>query len=232
MKRFISILAALIVTTTLMAQEERFFVSGNFNFNWNNHSTKTTDLLGSKTEDTPASYDYDLGFQGHYMISERLAVGLGFNYSGSKTFLFNSFSNDLYGYTSLIDISPSVIYSVNINKQLRENNNRDHLFQYTPELALGIGIGNLSTEYWHPVNESIQENKDDISYFGVSLMPLNFNYFINNNVALSLGFGQISWITIKNTDNFSTPNVEREINANQFALTLNNTIRIGLRLYF
>lgn len=222
MKKIFVIIAALAFTVSAMAQQGKIFVTGSLDFNSSSMSTKATINNNSTTTDNPASSNFGIGLQGHYMITDNIAVGLGLGYNASKSFSFTISNNDLFYRNSLLDISPSVIYFISIADK----------FQYAPELAIRFGFGGETYESWDFVNKKIIEETDDISYFGFGLMPLNFNYNINDNLALSFGLGEIAWASYKITDNFSVANTLIDRTSSDFNIRLNSTFRIGLRYFF
>lgn len=222
MKRFIAILAALALTGAIMAQQGKIFVTGSLDFNSNSSSIKSTINNVSTTLDIPASPSFIIGLQGHYMITDNLAVGLGIGFYNAKNYSYTISNNDLFDYTSLLDVVPSVIYFIDISEK----------FKFAPEIAIGFGFGNITNEYWDAIESEIEDETNDISYLGLALMPLNFNYNINDNLSLSFGFGNISWSRSLETDNFSIPNTERNITNNDINISFNNNFRIGLRYFF
>lgn len=220
MKKVFTILAALLLTTTVMAQKGNIFVSGNFNMNSNSSSSTATFNNVSTTVDVPASSSFGLMLQGHYMLTDKLAIGLGIGYDHSKNYSNTQNNTDLFNSDNMFNIAPSVIYFIDINDK----------FKYAPEFTIGFGFGSMTNENW--VNPNVVEETDDQSYFGLALMPLSFNYNINDNLALSFALGEISWGNYSYTDNFSAPNTTIDRSYNSFDISLNSSFRIGLRYFF
>lgn len=223
MKKNLIILVAVLLTSTFtFAQSGKMFVTGNLGYNSSSSSTETRFNNITTNVDIPASSSFGLGLQGHYMITDNLAVGLGINYNSTKSYSNTISNNKLYNYTSLFEIAPSLIYFIDLSDK----------FKFAPEFTFGFGFGTNTHDTWDVVGAKIEKEVDDVSYFGLALMPLNFNYNINDNIALSFGFGQIGWSTYTRTNNFNIPNTEQDITNNYFTLSLNNSFRIGLRYFF
>lgn len=202
MKRTLTIIAALLLTGTLMAQQGSFFATGNLGFN-----SRSETVLGV---DVPASTDFGIGLEGHYMLTDNIAVGLGIGYDFEKGYIGTAPISDakLYRTSSYFNIKPSIIYFHGLTERL----------SYAPELALDLGFGNKKVDITGNSSTTTSQN-----YFGLIINPINFNYNVSDNIAFVFGFGAITW----KYDNYGDKN-----SRSRFGINLNQSYNIGLRYFF
>ncbi|RLD27751.1 MAG: hypothetical protein DRI54_00530 [Bacteroidetes bacterium] len=171
----------------------RWFVGGTFNATA--QTQKSEDSGGS--EDGPKSSSFVLTPRVGLVLSHAIGVelGLGYIFSGTKTFSFDNESNkvELKDNEGVFVISPAVFYYIPFTNH----------FYCLMNLTLGFGFGSATNQYlgYNPDTgmDEVQSIDSKLSTFRAGISP-SFLYFLNNYWALSLGFGSLYYQSSKQTN--------------------------------
>lgn len=227
MKKNLIILVAVLLTSTFaFAQSGNMFVTGHLGFKTYSDTKSYTYPANFPVNDTsynvPGGNSFDIMAEFHYKLTSNIAVGLGLDYERSSSYV-NTTPNgtEYFNSESMFSIVPSVIYGIKITDN----------FKYIPRLYVAIGFGSRDNEVPNSINPNkIETFTTDLSSFSIGIKPLSFEYGINNRLAITMSFGDLSYnmYTAKST---SLANIETKTTNKSFNLDANYGASFGIRIY-
>ena len=198
MKKFTILIAVILISVgTSNAQIERFgtgrwYIGGTLNATA--QTEKHEDSSGS--QDGPKNSTFKLLPKAGYILSDKVALGLGagYKFSGTKTMEFDSESNEveLKDNTGTFIIAPSVSYFMPFTDD----------FICVMSMFFGFGFGNATDEYLsfnsNTGMDEVLSQEWKVNSFRTGIRP-SFMYFLNDFWALSLGYGSLFYASSNQT---------------------------------
>ncbi len=154
---------------------------------------------------------YEVGLNGQYLVTNKLAVGIGVAYNSSS--YEDSTSPNLFRKETIGGFTPSI--SLQYFKDITNN------FYYLPKLQYQYSNEKGENTNKNGNNQEVKTNSKNIET-SIQLKPLQIGYCIKNKYLLQFSFVNIGYRNATNTENTEIP--ELNYKSSNFYLNLNPEI--------
>lgn len=225
-KLFLGLFVVLALGVNAQIESGKILVGGSFGFGSESKKTTAPVAVGLTKQ-----FSFKLVPEVAYLLSDNLAVGLGYDYTSTTTINFFTIAGTNYDNVvkdGMFSMTPFARY-------YKQTGDKSFAFG---EVSMPIGLGSRKGKRANATNTGIEDDDPTKTFlFGMHL-GLGFNYFLNDKCALEakwagLGFSSVTTTRVNGAlDPVTGKRVDRKNRVSGFDLNLDMTaFTFGIKVF-